>query len=305
MPAAREERRIRAKEQAGGSQDVKGAAKHGAEIEVGLVTHPVIRTGGVEIHVGAKIAEHERLAEIARAEVGDYKIDLGIAKGHGVQVDGVREAHVEGGREAELLAHADAEDAAMDEGYGVPGSGEIEDGRGAGIVHGVAVHGGEETKAAQMAGRKRDFDARETVLGRRVHHRVGEEALREAGGGGDDRLLIAGDARDDGRGIDAVAIELGGPLGGEGTGFIGDVPTQDGGKRRERELLLFSQGGEEGPGEEVNVSVGDGDLAPGAGHWDDETVDSGMGKWVMPEARASWVRPATLFTLSFFIMVLR
>ncbi len=109
---------------------------------MGLIAHPVVGTGGVDVYVGAKIAQHERFAEIARAEVGDHKRDLGIAEGDGMQVDGVGVAHVERGGQAQFLSHADTEDAAVDECDGVPGGDEIQDGRGSGIVHGVAMHGG-------------------------------------------------------------------------------------------------------------------------------------------------------------------
>src|SRR6266567_4455444 len=69
MPAAREERRIRSEEEAVGPYQVEGAAKDAAEVEVGLIAHPVVGAGGVEVDVGAKIAEHEHLAEKACTEV--------------------------------------------------------------------------------------------------------------------------------------------------------------------------------------------------------------------------------------------
>ena len=73
-----------------------------------FVAHPAIGTGGVEINVGAKIAEHQRFPEIARAEVGDHKWNLRITQSRGMQVDRVRETHIEGGRKDQLLADADA-----------------------------------------------------------------------------------------------------------------------------------------------------------------------------------------------------
>ena len=57
--------------------------------------HPAVGAGRVQIHVGAQIGQHQRLAEIARAEVRHDDGHLGIAQRHGVQIDGIRKAHVE------------------------------------------------------------------------------------------------------------------------------------------------------------------------------------------------------------------
>ncbi len=164
-----------------------------------------------------------------------------------MQVDGVREAHVERGGQAEFFPDANAEDAAVDESDGVPCGGEIEDRRSSWIVHGVAVHGGEKAQAVEMAGGQGGLDAQEDVLSRRVHHRVGGEAIRELGGGGDHRIVVTGDAGDNSGAIDAMTVEFGGPLGGEGSGIVGHPPAKARRKRREGDLLLFRERSEKWP----------------------------------------------------------
>src|SRR5260370_12927049 len=117
-----------------------------------------------------------------------------------------------------------------------------------------------------MASGQGCFDTRENVLSRRVHHRIGEEAVWEMGGGGDYGIVVAGDAGDYRGAIDAVTVEFGGPLGGERSGIVGDPPAKERRKRRDRDLLLFRERSEKWPGEEMDMSVGDWERAPGGIH---------------------------------------
>jgi len=134
------------------AQDVEGPAEHGTEVEVRLVQHPAIGTGSIQVNVRAKIAKHQRFAEVTGAEVGDDKTDLWIAECKGVQIDRVGVAHVEEGREAKFLPDPDAEYSTMDESDGLMRSGKVEERRDARVVHGIAVHGGEEAQTMEAAG---------------------------------------------------------------------------------------------------------------------------------------------------------
>ena len=59
-----------------------GAAHFASALEYGLqvqsfVAHPAIGAGGVEVHVGAQVAQHQRFAKIACAECGTMKFNFG------------------------------------------------------------------------------------------------------------------------------------------------------------------------------------------------------------------------------------
>src|SRR5262245_44806116 len=71
LPAAREERRVGAEEQASGADDVQGPPEDGLEREPRIVLHPVVRARRIEVQRRALIGRHQRLAEEPGAEVGD------------------------------------------------------------------------------------------------------------------------------------------------------------------------------------------------------------------------------------------
>src|SRR4051794_10691250 len=62
IPAAREERRIRPKQQARRSHDSQCSLENGLQVE-SLVSYPGVAAGSVEVDVWTKVGEHQRLAE--------------------------------------------------------------------------------------------------------------------------------------------------------------------------------------------------------------------------------------------------
>ena len=146
------------------------------------------------------------------------------------------------------------------------------------------------------------------VEGIRIHHGESVEPLRQRTHGCGDRRFVAGHAGDERRSLNALPIELGGPDFGElfrifrrqapaellARGFDGQAG------------LLRSQRREKVVREKMNVRIGDRQRTPrrfpfehGRGH------GRAPGTWVRPVDSASCVSPATLFTPSFRIMVLR
>src|ERR1039457_3327101 len=119
------------------------------EIEpLGLVAYPTVAAGSVQIDVGAKIAEHEGLAKVARAEMRNYEIHAGEFHGDGMQVDRIGITHVEQRSKAQLPPHTHRQDAAMheDDHAGMRGGG-FKDRAHARVRNRVTMHGGKQTNA--------------------------------------------------------------------------------------------------------------------------------------------------------------
>src|SRR5580704_13051193 len=116
LPAAREKRRIRSEQEALVPRNFERMPENLAQREVpGLVAHPLVGAGRVQVDVGALVGQHQSFPKIARAEVRHDHGDLGIAQCDGVQIDGVRKPHIERRGQPQLLAHADAQDPAVHE----------------------------------------------------------------------------------------------------------------------------------------------------------------------------------------------
>ena len=261
-PPTRKERGVGAKQEAIGAGDLDGLFKDlfegGGWSEA---AGPPVGAGGIEVDIGAEGGEHEGLAEVACAEVGDDEGEAGVAAGDGVEVDGVGEAEVEEGGEAEAFAEADGEHAAVDEddGAGLAG-GDFDDGAGFGAGDGEAVHGGEEADAAE-AGLEGEGGALDGIGGEGVEEEIAGEAGREGLDGGGDGGFIAGQGSDEGGAGDGMTVEFGGPEGGEFGGVLrGEGPAEFGanGFGGGTGAFLLGEEGEEVMGEEVEVGVEDG-----------------------------------------------
>src|ERR1017187_5065202 len=304
VPAARKKRRVGTEKQAAGAGDIQRPGEHGLQVQT-VVPHPVVGAGGVQVHVGALVRQHEGLAEIAGPEMRNDERQFGVTQGDGVQIDGVGEAHVERRRQTELLPNAHGEDAAVDE-HGAAGhaGGFLEDRPHALVLHRVAVHGREEADGAQTACQG-GTHAPAGVLLQRIEHEVAEEPVRAGGHRRRHRGFVAGHAGDQ-RGLcHGVGVQFPHPGASQVRGILGRrLPTQERGRLGYGLAALGGQRSQEPVREEMDVGVRDGEIAPRGLHRA-YSFASGLFQCVRPAARASCVRPATLFTPSFFIMVLR
>src|SRR5262245_2227571 len=119
-----------------------------------LVPHPAIAAGGIQIYIRAQIRQHQGFTKISRAKVRNDESHSRITKRDRMEVDRIRKTHVELRRQAELLADADAQDAAVDEDDDArPGGSQIQQGSGPLILHRVSMHGREKAQSVKMAAR--------------------------------------------------------------------------------------------------------------------------------------------------------
>src|ERR1035441_68734 len=233
VPAAGEEGRVSAEQQPPRASHFQRLAEDTFEIEAfGLVAYPTVAAGSVQIDVGAKIAEHESLAQVARAEMRDHEIHARELHGDGMQIDGIGIAHVEQRREAQLPPHAHREDTAMheDDGAGMRGGG-FKDRAHARVRHRVTMHGWKQTNALHPAagqGPLHALDATGRVLrGCGIGHEEAPEAIRMEAHGRGHRVFVSWNAGDE-RGLcHARFVQLLYPGCREIFARSGDAPVQD------------------------------------------------------------------------------
>ena len=175
-----------------------------------------------------------------------------------MQIERVAEAHVERAGQAEFLADADRQHAAVREHRdafdraAAPGRGELEDVGDALVVKEVAVHRREQADRAQpfIEGALGVLDR---VLARRIEHEEADEAIdalwRHRDG---DRVGIARQARDQRGLLDAVLVELAHPARAERLDRIGKLPAE-----AADAIAIGAEAGEETGREEMHVRVVD------------------------------------------------
>ena len=129
-------------------------------------------------------------------------------------------------RQAELLAHADRQDAAVDEhrGSGLR-RGEVEQRPRPLIVHRDVMHRREQADGAQAALERRSR-LRHRISARRIDHEEADEPLRMPRDRRRDRRRVARHTGDQRRARDLMAIELRRPAVGERLGRARRVPSQ-------------------------------------------------------------------------------
>jgi len=140
----------------------------------------------------------------------------------------------------------------------------LEDGKGGGVVDGVSVHGGEKAWDVEVAGGEAVADVLGGVRCEGVDHEIAVEAVREGADSDLDGGFVAGETGDYGGAVKAGIVQFTDPAGGEVGGAGGwHVPAEDGAERGGVEAgLLLGEQGEEMLGEEMDVGVGDGNVAP-------------------------------------------
>jgi len=183
------------------------------------------------------------------------------------------------------------------------------------MLDGVAVHGREEADHGEAGSFGERGELGERARVKRIGHGRAPEAVGVGGDGGSDRFNVSGEARDQHGLGDTVAVEFLDPALGKENGILGGAfPAKDPVNGVEIGLLLLRQEREEAMRKEVNVGVGHRQIAPrSAQPYSPPTAEAliicsragGPGSLVKPAARANCVRPATLLTASFFIIVLR
>lgn len=94
VPAAGEETRVGAEEQALRTRYGESAAKDRSQIET-FVLHPAIAAAGIEPDVRAQIGEHQRFPERARAKVRHDEMYLRKPQSDRMEIERVSVPHVE------------------------------------------------------------------------------------------------------------------------------------------------------------------------------------------------------------------
>ena len=126
-----------------------------------------------------------------------------------MQVERIPEMHVKPAWQPEFLSHSDRERAAVHEHRGARVlRGERHDLFHPGVVQRVALHGREQTNAAESEPLDRMLGARGSVRCGRVEHEEPDKPGRMARDRLRDRRLVARDAADERRAADTGAIEL-------------------------------------------------------------------------------------------------
>ncbi len=192
----------------------------------------------------------------------------------------------------------------MDEHGALTLAGPFEHGFDNGLVHGITVHGGEQTGGT-------NFGNGFAIEGARIYHGPGKEAVGMSANGGGDGIVIAGQTGDESGAVDTVAIKFAGPQLGEFFRL----------GRWEFPLQLRLHGVERQTGASARLTVQRSGVRRSVrGRRRLVTVPTGTGgrfahsfppcaasldNCVSPLDSASCVSPATLLMPSFFIMVLR
>ena len=115
-----------------------------------MIADPPVRARRVQQHVRTQIRQHQRFAKHAGAEVRHDERDARIRECDRVEIERVAEPHVEAARQAEPLAHADRQDAAVHEHRGAfPVPGDLDELAGAVVVDGVAMHRRKQAEGAE------------------------------------------------------------------------------------------------------------------------------------------------------------
>ncbi len=65
------------------------------------------------MHIRTEIAQHESFAKITRSEMRHDELELRVKQSDGMQVERIREPHVEVARKPEFLPHANGQDATV------------------------------------------------------------------------------------------------------------------------------------------------------------------------------------------------
>src|SRR4051812_13988061 len=85
VPASWKKRTVGAEQETIGAEDVQGPPEDHREVQLrSVVLHPTVAARGVQVNVRAQVAEHERFAEVACAEVWDYEIQFRVEQRDGV-----------------------------------------------------------------------------------------------------------------------------------------------------------------------------------------------------------------------------
>ena len=215
-----------------GPRHRKACRKTSASASPGWYGHPPVGARRVEVHVRAEIGEEQRLAKQSRAEVRNDERHVWKIGGEGVQVERIAEAHVKAAGQPEFLSHADRQRAAVHE----HGRARVLSRRARrspvtrGIVQRIALHGREQTNAAEPEPLERVFGARRRVgaVGSSMKNPTNREGCRATAFATD--ASSPRDAGDQRRAADTRAIELLHPPVGEIVGRARRVPA----KRRRR-----------------------------------------------------------------------
>ena len=178
------------------------------------------------MNVGALIRGHERFAQEAGAEVRNDHRHLGEARGDVRERQRIAEPQVERGGEPELLAHADGEHAAVDEHRRAARRRGLERGADPLVGELVVVHRREQADGAQLPVVERPRQPFRGVGRRRIQHEEADQPRRVPGDRRGHRLLVAGDAGDQGRAGDVMLVELRDPAIGQRIGRARRLPAE-------------------------------------------------------------------------------
>ena len=240
IPAAREERRVRAEDQTIGSDDVERGLEDLLERQSRRVLDPRVRARRVEMHVGTAVREHQRFAQHAGAEVrnDDRHRRMLQRERRAGRADCRSGCRTWLGRPSFLRMPTDSTPQCANTATRstVPprrDAASSNTSATARIVQGVAVHRGEQADRAQPFV-ERALRVVDRVLARRIEHEEADEAIGIVRDGQRDRVGIAGQARDQRRPLHAVLVELGDPARAERVAGLGKLPAEPGDACRDR-----------------------------------------------------------------------
>jgi hypothetical protein len=179
-----------------------------------------------------------------------------------MQVEGIREAHIEWAGKAQFLADPHGQDAAVYEYRAVVRGRLLQCGLHSRVLNRITVHRGKEADRVQSA----DGDY---MLGQWIDHGVREKAVRIGRGCRHGGSFVGWDAGDEGRAVDSVAVQLPHPAVGQVGGILGrQFPIQRRGHFGRGLSALGAEGIEKSARKEVHVRVRDRALTPGCLHQD-------------------------------------
>src|SRR4051812_22685645 len=228
LPAAREERRVRAEEQARRSDDGHRAAEDRFERERGVKARPAVGARRIEMDGLALIRRYQCFAEEAGAEVRDDHRHLRKSGGDASQREWIAEPKIEAVRQSQLLPHADGQHAAVHEHGGAVRGGCLEHALDRLVIDPIPVHRGKEADAAHVELLQRAVERRVGGTADRVVHEEADEPLRVMRHRFSDGNGVARDARDQRGARNIVAIELGDPAIAQFGWRAGSVPLEPG-----------------------------------------------------------------------------
>ncbi len=214
------------------------------------------------MNVGALVRGHERFAQETGAEVRNDHRHLGEARGNVGERQRIAEPQIERRGEPEPLAYADREHAAVDEHRRAACRGGLE--RGADPLVGdlVVVHRREQADGSQVPVIERPCQPLRGVVRRGIQHEEADQPRRMPGNRRGDRLLVAGDAGDQGGAGDVMLVELRHPAIGQRIGRARRFPAEQRGHDRRmitgRDVApILGQDLEKPRREEMTVDVAD------------------------------------------------